>query len=100
VELSQHLKTLSLPDEFSNKSNKVILAYLKELQRADGPNEIFRMRVMITGPGDAGKTTLVHRLLTDEFTPRQFSMTDGVSMREWRPTLTGAPSSSPPPSLF
>jgi hypothetical protein len=42
----------------------------------------------------------VHRLLTDEFTPRQFSMTDGVSMREWRPTLTGAPSSSPPPSLF
>jgi GTPase SAR1 family protein len=49
------------------------------------------MRVMITGPGDAGKTTLVHRLLTEEFSPRQFSMTDGVSMREWRPTATGDP---------
>jgi GTPase SAR1 family protein len=44
------------------------------------------MRVMIVGPGDAGKTTLVHRLLTDEFSARQFSMTDGVSMKEWQPT--------------
>jgi GTPase SAR1 family protein len=43
------------------------------------------MRVMIVGPGAAGKTTLVERLLTDEFSTRQFSMTDGVSIKEWKP---------------
>jgi hypothetical protein len=97
VHLNQHIQTLSLPAEFSSKTNEQILAYLRELQRShDAPTELFRMRVMITGPGDAGKTTLVHRLLTNEFAPRQFSMTDGVSMKEWRPTVAGEPASLPP----
>jgi GTPase SAR1 family protein len=42
--------------------------------------------VMVVGLGDAGKTTLVHQLLTDKFSPNQFLMTDGVSMKEWKPT--------------
>jgi GTPase SAR1 family protein len=41
---------------------------------------------MVVGLGDAGKTTLVHQLLTDKFSPNQFLMTDGVSMKEWKPT--------------
>jgi GTPase SAR1 family protein len=49
-------------------------------------SEIFRMRVMIVGPGEAGKTTLVERLLTNGFSSNQFSMTDGVSMKEWKLT--------------
>jgi GTPase SAR1 family protein len=84
VDLRKYLQVLSLPQEFSNSSNEEILAYLKELKSSS--SEICRMRVMIVGPGDAGKTTLVHRLLTDEFSARQFSMTDGVSMKEWQPS--------------
>jgi hypothetical protein len=84
IDLNKYLQVLSLPDEFSRSSNKEILAYLKELNSSSSA-EICRMRVMIVGPGDAGKTTLVERLLTDEFSPGQFSMTDGVSMKEWKP---------------
>jgi hypothetical protein len=83
--LNKHLQVLSLPDELSKSSNQEILAYLRELKSSPSA-EICRMRVMIVGPGDAGKTTLVQRLLTDQFSARQFSMTDGVSMKEWRPT--------------
>jgi hypothetical protein len=82
--LNKYLQVLSLPDEFSRSSNEEILAYLKELNSSSSA-EICRMRVMIVGPGDAGKTTLVERLLTDEFSHGQFSMTDGVSMKEWKP---------------
>jgi len=46
------------------------------------------MRVMLVGPGNAGKTTLIHRLMTGEFTAGQFAMTDGVSMNEWKPYET------------
>jgi internalin A len=85
IYLNKYLQILSLPDEFSEASNSEILAYLKELHSSTSI-EICRMRVMVVGPGDAGKTTLVHRLLTDEFSPNQFLMTDGVSMKEWKPT--------------
>jgi hypothetical protein len=83
--LNEYLRALSLPKEFSKSLNEPILAYLRELKSSPSA-EICRMRVMIVGPGDAGKTTLVQRLLTDQFSARQFSMTDGVSMKEWRPT--------------
>jgi GTPase SAR1 family protein len=55
--------------------------------------ELSRQRVMIVGPGNAGKSTLVHRLMTGAFTPNQFSMTDGVSMKDWvlKTTPEGAP---------
>jgi hypothetical protein len=43
------------------------------------------MKIMVVGPGTAGMTTLVHRILTGEFTPGQFTMTDGISMKEWKP---------------
>ena len=81
--MNQHLTALSLPDEFRDKANNEILAYLKELKSSTAA-EIFRMRVMIVGPGEAGKTTLVHRLLHDEYCGN-IPMTDGVSMKEWQP---------------
>ena len=83
MELNRFLSALSLPAEFSNSNNQTILAYLRELKFSK-PTEIFRMRVMLVGPGEAGKTTLVHRLLTDEFVSGMFSMTDGVSMKDWK----------------
>lgn len=34
--------------------------------------------------GGAGKTTLVHKLLTGDFSNEQFTMTDGVEMKDWK----------------
>jgi GTPase SAR1 family protein len=91
--LRQYLEILSLPSEFSDKDNGEILKYLKEINFSPS-QEIYRMRVMLVGPGSAGKTTLVHRLLTEEFAAGQFSMTDGISMKEWK--LSGANDDVPP----
>jgi GTPase SAR1 family protein len=85
LEFKKHIELFSLPNEFSRASNKEILAYLRELHSSP-PTKRFRMRLMIVGPGEAGKTTLVQRLLDNTFSPNQFSMTDGVSMKEWNPT--------------
>ena len=85
--LNQYTEFLSLPSEFSNKSNEEILTYLRELQQSkqqqQQTTEMYRMKIMFVGPGEAGKSTLVHKLLTGEFKFGEFSMTDGVSMRSW-----------------
>jgi hypothetical protein len=57
-----------LPAEFASADNKTILAYLREL-KSSSTSEIYRMRIMIVGPGNVGKTTLVQRLLHDNFDP-------------------------------
>jgi GTPase SAR1 family protein len=83
VDLNKHLSALSLPAEFASADNQTILAYLRELM-SSSTSEIYRMRIMIVGPGNVGKTTLVQRLLHDNFDPGQFCMTDGVSMKKWK----------------
>jgi GTPase SAR1 family protein len=95
VPLNEYLDVLQIPDYYSTKDNKEILAYLKELKLSQEIN-MHRMRIMVVGPGEAGKTTLVHRILTGEFTATQFSRTDGISMNEWEwsPPMTSASSST------
>lgn len=39
---------------------------------------------MFLGPGEVGKTTLVHKLTTDEFSVSRNDRTDGVEMHDWR----------------
>jgi GTPase SAR1 family protein len=80
--LNQYLDILSLPGEFYNKGNEEILRYLKS--NSPQSQEIYRMRIVLVGPGSAGKTTLVHRMQTGEFRAGQFSMTSGISMKEWK----------------
>lgn len=109
VELSHHVKLLDLPAEFSRKSNEEILAFLRERQRPSSPPaadnisrsnsicasapvpalvsgavEVYRIKVLVVGPGEAGKTTLMHRLITGEFPKEPFPMTDGISLQHWR----------------
>src|SRR3546814_2639386 len=46
-------------------------------------SEVNRVKVMVVGPGEAGKTTLVNRLKTDEFLSSA-SMTDGIAVNDWQ----------------
>eukprot|EP01032_Pedospumella_encystans_P013306 gene13306-15328_t len=82
VDLKLHAQALDLPVEFQDKSNEEILLYLKQ-KREDVLVSVSRMRVMLVGPGEAGKTTLAHKLISNRFTQGEFSITDGVEMREW-----------------
>jgi GTPase SAR1 family protein len=91
VDLCDYLTTLSLPLEFVDKSNDEILSFLRELQQTTPNHATYRMRVMLVGPGDAGKTTLVQKILTGEFLHQQFTMTDGISTNDW---LVSAPNSN------
>jgi GTPase SAR1 family protein len=91
VDLNRFLFQLSLPIEFKDKDNEAILDYLRELNLCP-PIEMHRMRVMVVGPGEAGKTTLVHRMLTGRFSLGQFLATDGISMKEW--TILPPPAAS------
>src|SRR3546814_1397023 len=38
---------------------------------------------MVVGPGEAGKTTLVHRLTTVKFL-HNYQLTDGIAVNEWQ----------------
>eukprot|EP00604_Paraphysomonas_vestita_P004296 CAMPEP_0174825456 /NCGR_PEP_ID=MMETSP1107-20130205/42770_1 /TAXON_ID=36770 /ORGANISM="Paraphysomonas vestita, Strain GFlagA" /LENGTH=196 /DNA_ID=CAMNT_0016057081 /DNA_START=186 /DNA_END=776 /DNA_ORIENTATION=- len=77
IQLNKYYLELDLPQEFSKQSNENILAFLKERKRS-GENEVFRVRCMVVGPPAVGKTTLIHKLIKNEFIESQFSMTDGV----------------------
>jgi GTPase SAR1 family protein len=46
--------------------------------------DIYRMRIMLVGPGFSGKTTLAHRIMEGKFL-KDIPMTDGVLMKEWNP---------------
>ena len=50
--------------------------------RRNGDEIIYRLKIIVVGPGNAGKTTLVHRLSTDSFQEGQFAMTDGIVMQD------------------
>ena len=60
---SKYTQELDLPPEFADKSNDEIIAFLRE--RAQGGEvEVRRVKALLLGPGEAGKTTLLHRLAT------------------------------------
>jgi internalin A len=93
VDLHRHLSALHLPSELSNQSNEAIFAYLRDLRPSRAAVEIYRQRIMVVGPGNAGKSSLIHQLKTGKFTPHQFLMTDGVSIEDW--VLNGEDESAP-----
>jgi hypothetical protein len=79
---SLFIAELGLPEAFSKRSNKDILAYLR-LINSDARVPVCRARVMLVGPEKAGKTTLANRLLHGRFLPAQ-ERTDGVEMHDWQ----------------
>ena len=82
-----------LPPEFHDKDIQIILSYLREIylttsavveevKEQESTVTVKRVKLMFIGPGEAGKTTLIHRLQEGKF-EGGFGMTDGVSMTDW-----------------
>ena len=78
---SKYTQELDLPPEFVDKSNEKIITFLRE--RAQGGEvEVRRVKALLLGPGEAGKTTLLHRFATGQFLDRDANMTDGIAIAE------------------
>ena len=82
VDLSLYVDDWNNSVDFLNRDNADIIAYLRNI-KGDTLIETSRVKVMLVGPGEAGKTTLVHKLMTNKFKHNQFEMTDGVDMHTW-----------------
>ena len=66
IDLKKYIHIMELPPEFANMSNDDILSYLR-LLNSGGTVAWRRVKMLLLGPGEAGKTTLVHRLISGEF---------------------------------
>lgn len=82
---------LDLPNELQGRELQIILSYIRELYLAStalaDQNEdtstllMKRVKFILMGPGEAGKTTLLHRLIHGKF-EGGYGMTDGINMSE------------------
>ena len=81
VELSNAWEELGLPQGASKWNNEKVLAYWHEL-RTSGAAVQPRVKLMLVGSGNVGKSTLLHRLRTGEYKD-SIPFTDGVDVRDW-----------------
>jgi hypothetical protein len=70
-----------LPLEVLRGDNRTVLAYARDL-RQGAASRACRCKLILVGPGAAGKTTLVHRLVAGAF-EADFGYTDGLATRDW-----------------
>jgi internalin A len=78
---------LGLPSEIAqSKDTQKILAYYFRIieQRAQPLNEF---KLVLVGRGGVGKTTLVHRLVTDKY--KEFKRTPGIKITKWPVQIGG-----------
>ena len=69
------------PVEIVKKSREAVLTYFKSLEGEKRPlNEV---KVLLVGDGGAGKTSLVKRLIGEEFDGNEYQ-TQGINIKEWR----------------
>ncbi len=68
------------PPEIMKQGVKAILGYLKEL--ADGSEPCYRMKLMIVGQENVGKTTLLRNLKGVKAKEDTIS-TDGIDIADW-----------------
>ena len=64
------------------KDPQELLSYLFEL-RNKGEKLFKEIKLLMVGQGSVGKTSLVRRLIWDEFEPRE-SKTDGIAIEHWQ----------------
>ena len=69
------------PVDVVKEGNKAIQDYFESLQ--DGPTKVLNeVKVIFVGEGGAGKTSLMKRLVKNEFDPKE-SRTHGINLEHW-----------------
>ncbi len=70
------LQQFGIPAEYASRPFEDALDYLESIARS-GASKVYRAKIILLGDGGAGKTSLVKRLVHDDFDPHQ-PMTDGI----------------------
>jgi len=71
---------LRLPQELAEANNTDILAFLRE-RSSQGSVSFSIAKVLVTGPGSAGKTCLIHTLATGRYPDEEPGMTNGMDVQ-------------------
>ena len=73
---------LGIPAEIvETKNARRILDYYFRIQGLDAAQALNEFKLILVGRGGVGKTTLVHRLVTDKY--KEFKRTPGVKITQW-----------------
>lgn len=80
---------LGLPPEITAAYDdpKKILDYYFRIAASDAAQPLNEFKLVLVGRGGVGKTTLVHRLVEDEY--REFPETPGIRIAKWPVTIDG-----------
>lgn len=78
---------LRLPFEIEKSSPARILAYYFLTADPEARQPLNEFKLVLVGRGGVGKTTLVHRLLTDQF--KIFRRTPGIKITKWPLKISG-----------
>jgi internalin A len=78
---------LNLPPDLaqSDDAAKIIASCFRPRPATTAAERLNEFKLVLVGRGRAGKTTLVHKLVTDRF--RRFQLTFGVKITEWQITV-------------
>jgi internalin A len=78
---------LDLPREIvqSEDAQKILTSYFRPRPATRPSLRLNEFKLVLVGRGGAGKTSLVHKLVTDRF--RHFQLTSGVKITNWDTTL-------------
>ena len=72
----------NVPDEIFRQNPPQIINYLLDLQTSKKLKPLHEAKVIVIGSGSVGKTSLVKKLLFDEFSMHQ-AKTEGIKIDEW-----------------
>lgn len=80
---------LGLPPEIIDDTHnpQKILDYYFRVATSGAAQPLNEFKLVLVGRGGVGKTTLVHRLLTDEY--KEFQETQGIRIAKWPVTIGG-----------
>ncbi len=79
---------LGLPEEVVRPADaKKILNYYFRIAKPEAAQPLNEFKLVLVGRGGVGKSTLVHKLVTDDY--KEFPETTGIKITQWPVTIDG-----------
>ncbi|HRI28790.1 MAG TPA: COR domain-containing protein, partial [Chitinophagales bacterium] len=88
--LNLHNNRFAIPDEVLERDPADIIQYLTDLQLSKNTKPLHEAKVIFLGAGAVGKTSLIKRLIDDDFNPNE-PITDGIQIKDWEVMNNGNP---------